>query len=163
MNGTPRLRSAYPSTPPSYQKGQAQYGSSPRSPRLSSSTPSVALPAPLSTQAAPPAIPCNVVDAPSQRLIVLLCYTILNIWRFYDFSTLFSDESDAFWLFTKWVGIDTAFLYGLSALSIPWLEWSSSTFTALFIVHGTLNGMLMFRISVSIHAPSKQQHMLMCA
>ena len=72
------------------------------------------------------------------------------LWRLYDYVSLYSDYGDGFWLFTKWIGIDTAFLYGLSGLRIPWLQWSSSTFTVLFIAHGLLNWLLMFRISVPL-------------
>ncbi|KAL9098386.1 MAG: hypothetical protein Q9163_005945 [Psora crenata] len=92
------------------------------------------------------AIPLNIVDAPSQRLYVSLVYIFLMLWRLYDFLSLYANDTDGFWLFTKWVGIDTAFLYGLSGLRIPWLQWSSSTFTALFFAHGLLNWVLMFRI-----------------
>lgn len=145
MNGTPRLRSAYPSTPRSEQKRYRQ-GSSQDGPQGGSS--------PLPDASAPtseiftPMIPFNVVDAPSQRFYATFLYVIIILWRLYDYVRLISDDTDGFWLFTKWVGIDTAFLYGLSALNIPWLQWSSSTFTVLFIAHGVLNWMLMFRIPV---------------
>ncbi|KAL9129736.1 MAG: hypothetical protein Q9217_001894 [Psora testacea] len=100
-----------------------------------------------------PAIPFNIIDAPSQRLYASLLYASLMLWRLYDYFSLYSDNvDDVFWLFSKWVGIDTAFLYGLSALRIPWLQWSSSTFTTLFIAHGVLNWLLMFRISVPVLA-----------
>ena len=74
----------------------------------------------------------------------------LTIWRLYDFFSLHSEDVDGFRLFTKWVGIDTAVLYGLSSLRIPWLQWSSTTFTALFIFHGLLNWLLMFQIPIPI-------------
>ena len=74
----------------------------------------------------------------------------MTIWRIYDYSTLYSEETDGFWLFTKWVGIDTVFLYTLSGLRIPWLEWSSSTFTALLLIHGVVNWLLMFRIPLPL-------------
>ena len=104
------------------------------------------LPAPETETA--PAIPFSVLDAPSQRFYVSLLYLAMNVWRTYDYSTLQSDGVDSFWLFTKWVGVDTAFLYGLSGLNIPWLMWSSSTFTILFIGHAVINWVLMFQIPV---------------
>lgn len=150
MNGSPRLRSAYPSTPPSSQKIYAQENSPPQRPKSTPPRPSISLP---NTGTSGPAIPFSLVDAPSQRLYVSLVYIFLGLWRLYDYSTLYSGDVDGFWLFTKWVGIDTAFLYGLSGLRIPWLQWSSSTFTALFIGHGILNWMLMFQISVCTVVP----------
>ncbi|KAG8529258.1 uncharacterized protein KY384_005893 [Bacidia gigantensis] len=97
-----------------------------------------------------PAIPFTVVDAPSQRFYVSIIYALMMGWRLYDYASLWSGNEDGFWLFTKWVGIDTAFLYALSNLRIPWLEWSSSTFTVLFVVHGILNWVLMFRVSIPL-------------
>ncbi len=142
MNSTPRLRSAFPSTPPPSQRAREQ-----STPVASSAVPKASSP---QSQKELPVIPFNILDAPSQRLYVSLVYIGLTVWRLYDFSTLFLHDTDGFWLFTKWVGIDTAFLYGLSGLRIPWLHWSSSTFTVLFIVHGILNWMLMFRIPVPL-------------
>ena len=142
MNGTPRLRSAWPSTPQLDQKKVVQ-NSSPASTRAGSSS----LPKPKAETT--PAIPSNLLDAPSQRLYASLFYLGMTMWRLYNYSTLSSDGTDGFWLFTKWVGIDTAFLYGLSGLNIPWLQWSSSTFTMLFIGHAVTNWMLMFQIPVS--------------
>ena len=146
MNGTPRLRSAFPSTPSSRLKARKYDASTP-----GASTPSVALPnlgAPVNN-APTPLVPFNVVDAPSQRLYITLFYLSLTIWRLYDFSRLVEVETDSLWLFMKWVAIDSAFLYGLPALRVPWMQWSSSTTTILFLMHGTLNAVLMFRISVS--------------
>ena len=143
MNETPRLRSAWPSSPKSSSKKSVEHDS-PAGPQAGAST----LPAPKKETA--PAIPFSLLDAPSQRFYVSLLYLAMNIWRIYDYSTLLSDGADSFWLFTKWVGVDTAFLYGLSGLNIPWLQWSSSTFTILFIGHAAINWLLMFQIPVML-------------
>ena len=149
MNGTPRLRSAYPSTPASAQNSsQDPYAVSsgiragalpvPKLPTLSSST----------DHANAPLIPFNVFDAPTQRLYVSAFYVALTAWRFYDYSGLVSDQTESLWLFMKWVALDGVFLYGLPGLRIPWLEWSSTTMTVIFLLHALLNGVLMFRIPV---------------
>lgn len=145
MNGTPRLRSAYPSTPVS---GQKQYGQcanfaepkGPRSPLPPATSPTA--------NAATPMIPFTVVDAPSQRFYVVLFYTALTIWRLYDYFGLVSDEAESLWMFMKWLAIDSTFLYGLPELQIPWLQWSSSMTAMLVIMHTMLNALLMFRIPV---------------
>ena len=62
---------------------------------------------------------------------------------------LVQDDTESLWQFLKWVFIDAAFIYGVPALRIPWLEWSSTMTTILFSVHALLNGMLMFKILVS--------------
>lgn len=88
------------------------------------------------------------IDGPSQRLYVTAVYLALFAYRLYDWSKLIEDEADSFWLFMKWVAFDGVFFYGLPELHVPWLEWSSTTTTILFLVHAALNGMLMFRIPV---------------
>lgn len=142
MNGTPRLRSAYPSTPVS---GQKQYRQDvafarPKGPPGTS----------LNTNAPTPMIPFTVVDAPSQRLYVALFYTALMIWRLYDYFGLVSDEAESLWMFMKWLAIDSVFLYGLPELQVPWLQWSSSMTAILVILHTMLNALLMFRIPVCL-------------
>ena len=149
MNSTPQLRSAFPTTP---QTGLKRRSPNDAKDASITSPPPFRLPA--VTKAGPnrdsnaPTIPFTLVDAPSQRLYVSLIYVGLLAWRLFDYFNLPLDGSEGFWLFTKWVGIDTAFLYGLSGLNIPWLQWSSSTFTALFIVHAMLDWLLMFQIPV---------------
>ena len=145
MSETPKLRSGYPLTPVSSVKRRSQHESpAKQSPQTSPTSKSIR---PHSDQS--PTIPFSLVDAPSQRLYVSLLYIALFIWRIFDFLSMPSDGRDGFWLFTKWVGVDTAFLYGLSGLNIPWLRWSSSTFTGLFIAHALFDWMLMFQIPVS--------------
>lgn len=148
MNGTPRLRSAFPSTPGSAPSSRLKA----REDNATSGPPSqsVALPKLTPTNGAlPPLVPFSIVDAPTQRLYITLFYLGLTIWRLYDFSSLIEVETDSLWLFMKWVAVDSAFFYGLPALRVPWMQWSSSTTTILFLMHGALNAVLMFRISVS--------------
>ena len=147
MNGTPRLRSAYPSTPASGQKQydhDATFAASqgPRSPLPQATS--------LNTNASTPMIPFTLVDAPSQRLYVALFYTALIVWRLYDYLGLVSDEAESLWMFMKWLAIDSVFLYGLPELQIPWLQWSSSMTAILVIVHTMFNAFLMFRIPVRL-------------
>jgi nucleoporin POM152 len=144
MNGTPRLRSAFPSTPSSRPKARDHDASMSEVPKTSVALPNLTA---STSDASAPLVPFRVVDAPSQRLYITLFYLGLTIWRLYDFSRLV--ETDSLWLFMKWVVIDSAFLYGLPALRVPWMQWSSSTITILFLIHGALNAILMFGISVS--------------
>lgn len=141
MNDTPRLGSAWPSTPTSSDRLPL---------RVAASDGHVGI-SPQSAQATldkGPAIPPKLLAAPSQRLCVCLSYLALTIWRVYDYLTLPPDGIDGFWFFTKWVGVDTAFLYGLCALNIPWIQWSSPAFTVVFISHAIVNWWLMFQIPV---------------
>lgn len=144
MNGTPRLRSAFPSTP----------GTGPQPKQDDSTSTSLDARASLlntpssNINDSPPFIPFTVIDAPTQRLYLLFFYLAVTTWRSYDYFRLVSDEADSLWLFMKWVAVDSALLYGLPGLRIPWLQWSSSTTTLLFILHAMLNAILMFRIMV---------------
>lgn len=143
MSATPLMRSAFPQT------------SNTRSPFNDDGTPIRTrgpLPAHQSTQIprTNPLISTDIMDAPTQRLYVVAVYGLLLAWRFYDFSRLVEDETESFWFFLKWVGIDSVFLYGLPSLRIPWLEWEFVTITTLFALHSFLNAMLMFRIPVSL-------------
>jgi nucleoporin POM152 len=152
MNGTPRLRSAYPSTP--------QTATSPASQNVASSrgrgpaTPLRKMPAVQSSQSGSdgPLIPFHYVDGPSQRFYALAIYVALFAWRLYDWYGLLEDDGDSiseFWNFLKWGAIDGVFLYGLPGLRIPWLEWSWTTTTTIFLAHAIMDGCLMFRVSVS--------------
>ena len=144
MSSTPRLRSAFPLTPGTGQKPE-QNGSASgaRNPRAHPPTDISS-----NNDALSPLIPFTIVDAPSQRLYISFFYLGLTLWRLIDYSSLVSDEIDSLWLFMKWVAIDSVFLYGLPGLRTPWLQWSSSTTTMLFLLHAMLNGALMFRVTV---------------
>ena len=147
MNSTPRLRSAYPSTPRTTQK-DGRGGAAPGLANGPSSPPEKAAKDQGQVNDAP-LIPLNILDGPSQRLSVSIFYLGLTAWRLYDYYTLVSNQTDSLWLFMKWVAIDSAFLFGLPALKIPWLEWSSTVMTVLFLAHAVSNAILMFRIPVS--------------
>ena len=150
MNGTPRLRSAYPSTPASGQKQHGHGATFAGSQGFRSSVPEVTSLKSLNTNAPSPMIPFTMIDAPSQRLYVSLFYTALIIWRLYDYFGLVSDEAESLWMFMKWLAIDSVFFYGLPELQIPWLQWSSSMTAILVILHTMLNAFLMFRIPVRL-------------
>lgn len=147
MDGTPRLRSAYPSTPSSNHKQDGQSASA-----SGSWTPSSSLPflSNVATDENAPLIPVRVLDAPSQRLYVAFFYLGVTVWRFYDYFRVVSDDADSLWLFMKWVAIDSIVLYGLPGLKIPWLQWSSSTMTLLFVSHAIMSAIMMFRIPVHL-------------
>ena len=163
MNGTPRLRSAYPASPQPNSKSGAQDGSA--SSLRGGALPLPSMPALSShgNDSNAPIIPFDVVDAPSQRLYISAFYVGLTVWRLYDYSRLVSDQTDSLWLFMKWVAIDGLFLYGLPGLRVPWLEWSSSTMTMLFLLHALLNGVLMFRIPVRDSQPCWKLEIILTA
>ncbi|KAJ9620872.1 hypothetical protein H2203_007458 [Taxawa tesnikishii (nom. ined.)] len=152
MNGTPRLRSAYPATP---QNTGRRDGASGSASQLRSPLPDVNA---LKQQQqnsdgdSGPLIPFETIDAPQQRLYVVAFYVALLAWRLYDFHYLQEEETESLWLFMKWVAFDGIFLFGLPELRIPWLEWSSMTMTVLFIAHAILDGILMFRIPIPLGA-----------
>lgn len=153
MNGTPRLRSAFPSTPPTAQRGR-----NPNTPNATPKSPNVGTPLPDLPKAKPepqstgPLIPTDIIDAPTQRWYAFAFYVFLFAYRFYDFYNLAVDDVESFWLFIKWIAIDGVFLFGLPALQIPWLEWGTITVVILFGAHALLDGMLMFRIGVRIYS-----------
>ena len=144
MNSTPRLRSAYPATPPDSRRSETRRTELPnarlRTGKLSSHGQEVGGSSPL--------IPLDFIDAPTQRLYVSAFYLALTAWRLYDYYRLVSVETESPWLFMKWVFIDGTFLYLLPELKIPWLQWSSTWITAIFLVHAVVDGVLMFRIQV---------------
>ncbi|KAI9868441.1 MAG: hypothetical protein M1813_005885 [Trichoglossum hirsutum] len=154
MNGTPRLRSAYPSTP---QTGPASLSrNAASSGGRGPAAPLRGAPVASTDQHATsdgPLIPFHLVDAPSQRFYALAVYVGLFGWRLYDWYRLVEEDGDSiaeFWHFLKWGAIDGVFLYGLPGLRIPWLEWSWTTTTALFLLHAIMDGCLMFRFSIPL-------------
>ena len=149
MNGTPRLRSAFPQTP---QSGGRQPGTIRGGAIANSPLPDVGSLKERVFQNDGPLIPYDTVDAPQQRLYVVAFYIALLAWRLYDFHYLQEEETESLWMFMKWVAIDGVFLFGLPELRIPWLEWSSATMTILFLAHAFLDGVLMFRIPIPFGA-----------
>ncbi|RAH53856.1 nuclear envelope pore membrane protein [Aspergillus piperis CBS 112811] len=148
MNGTPRLRSAFPQTPQRTPKiRDLSYSTSKPKPRDLEQTKSLSkIPA---QDANRPLIPVGVIDAPSQRLYIVAFYVALNAWRVYESWTA-SDDLDSTWLFLKWAAVDGVFLFGLQVLRIPWLEWAFPTTLAIFIIHVVGNVFLMFRIPIPV-------------
>ena len=147
MNQTPRLRSAFPGTPPSSARSSRTSqtpNSTTRSPRVQDIR---SLDPPKDSENGP-RVPFETIDAPSQRLYAAAIYVLLVVWRSYDFFKLHQDQEESFWLFLKWIAIDSTFLFGLPSFRIPWLEWSPTTMTVLFMVHAVWDAILMFRIPV---------------
>jgi hypothetical protein len=144
MNGTPRLRSSWPSTPGSDQNSPESRDDT----RGKSPLPN--LPETSSTSAASnePVIPVTLVDAPSQRMYTVAVYGLLLVWCLYDWWKLVEDDTTSLGLFLKWTCIHAIFLYGVPQLRIPWLEWSETTSHFALMAHAGLNGMLMFRVPV---------------
>jgi nucleoporin POM152 len=150
MSGTPRLRSRFPSTPDAEQKSFKLNGSTKPGTRLSASPlPQVPQSSAASNDANSPLIPFDIIDAPSQRLYAFAVYVGLAAWGLYDWYSLVQDDAESFWLFIKWTAIDGVFFYCLPGMRIPWLDWSNSFTTVIFLLHAFLNGMLMFRVPVS--------------
>ena len=149
MYGTPRLRSAFPSTPqatPQYRR-QGDATSTTR-PRPQPSKPPAEPSPPDSTR---PLIPFDVLDAPSQRLLIVATYGILTAFRLWDYWKV-SDDLDSTWLFLKWVSIDFVTLFLLPTFRIPWLEWAFPTTVTAFLLHAVMNGFLMFHIPIPVGA-----------
>ena len=154
MDATPRLRSAYPPTPSSSTFSRSRPRQAPPGTTASPRIPDIKS---LSTEEKPsegPLVSFETIDAPSQRLYAAAVYLLLLLWKLYDFFRLFQDEDESFWLFLKWIAIDGTFLFGLPSLRIPWLEWSPTTMTILFMLHSVFNAILMFRIPVRKYSNS---------
>lgn len=151
MNGTPARRGpgGFPGTPQTS-----------RSPKLGTSTstpgrPNVRSPLPNVPRAedqarSGPLIPTDVLDAASQRAYLFLFYIILTGWKLYDFYTLAVEEDQSLVSCLKWCFLDMVFIFGVPLLEIPWLEWSNGAAFILFVLHASLDVMLMFRIGVSM-------------
>lgn len=151
MNGTPRLRSSFPSTPPNSKMSSESRSNSPQEvPKVRTSLPSLPqASSPNTTLSNAPIIPVDVVDSPTQRLYTMGLYGALLVWCLYDWWRLVEEDTHSIGLFIKWSGIFALFMYGVPQLRIPWLEWSTSTSNLAFIIHAIFAGMLMFRIPVS--------------
>ena len=151
MNGTPRLRSSYPSTPGSVSRTPAPPSTSQDN---STNKPKLSLPiVPAAPTAARPTsdslIPDNLVSHPTQRLCATLIYAFLVGLCLYDWWRLVEEGTTSMWQFMKWNCIFAMYLFGLPLMQIPWLEWSSSASSIIFFGHAFCAGMLMFRVPVS--------------
>lgn len=160
MDGTPRLRSAFPATPATSRRRTAAPNGSPPPRQRSSLGTLPEVPsrqraeksAAVSSPAEEPLIPEHIIDAPSQRLYAVSLWVALWCWKCYDFYQLQDSEEQSLWLFMKWVAMDSVMLFGLPSLRIPWLEWSSATMTMLFCAHAFADAMMMFRIPIPVGA-----------
>ena len=156
MNGTPRLRSAYPATPSTIRNRRSplQNGTPPSGSTTSSSSirrqrlSDIKDLSPAKPELGESSVPYFSIDAPTQRKWAFIGYIVLLLWRFNDFYHLTVDETESVWLFMKWVALDGVFLYTIPVLRIPWLEWSTTTTTGLYFAHAFFDWALMFRIHV---------------
>ncbi|KXL47033.1 hypothetical protein M433DRAFT_149286 [Acidomyces richmondensis BFW] len=152
MDGTPRLRSAFPTTPQT-RRPTSRLSGTPSKLRGGEKLPEIPVLQPSAAyQSQEPLIPESLIDAPSQRLYAVTIWVALWSWKMYDFYNLQESEEQSLWLFMKWVALDGLWLFGLPAFRIPWLEWSSATMTLLFSIHALADGMMMFRIPIPISA-----------
>lgn len=158
MNGTPRLRSGFPSTPATTARRQLPQETPSTIASVSSSgSPSArkqqALPlapetAPVKPAGAQPLIPLTVLDAPSQRFYAFGLYVALLIWKLYNWVSVVEEGEGSWSLFLKWIIIDCAYFFILPELRIPWLEPSQAVVTSIYLVHVVINWFLMFLIPV---------------
>ncbi|OAL27816.1 hypothetical protein AYO20_09669 [Fonsecaea nubica] len=155
MNGTPRLRSAFPTTPRTDPRRRT-FNNNERSALGSPPSPFPERPSPIirpvktageRAGAPTPLIPTEIVDVPSQRFYVLGFYIALTAWRLYN-SYNVENDLDSTWLFLKWIGIDAAFFVALPAFKIPWLEFSFPTAFTLWLLHALANAFLMYKIPI---------------
>jgi len=150
MSETPRLRSAYPSTPAS-----ARQRNSTAAPGRDSRSPLPSVPqstASSSSASGAPVVPITLVDAPSQRLYALALYGLLTVWRLYDWWTVVEAGESSTALFFKWTLIDAIYCFGIPLLRIPWLEWSETASFVATLAHMLGNGALMFRVPLPLEA-----------
>ncbi|KPI44533.1 Nucleoporin [Cyphellophora attinorum] len=152
MNGTPRLRSAFPNTPKPDPRHRRASNHDRTSSSLLASSPLAKPIRVLAAHSKKPEerlIPFDVVDAPTQRFYIVSAYILLWAWRLYNAYYITSDL-DSSWYFLQWSGFDAAFFIVLSWLQIPWLEFSITTSTVLWIFHTIANAFLMFKIPIPI-------------
>ncbi|KAL9114156.1 MAG: hypothetical protein Q9227_001928 [Pyrenula ochraceoflavens] len=146
INDTPRLRSAFPSSP----QTPFRYNANARSRPAPQTSQAAAFPSKKTQEAQDgPIISLQVLDAPTQRLYVAALYAALTAWRLRDWWSV-RDELDSTWCFMKWLGIDFVFILGIPGLRIPWLEWSFSTSAALILLHMIADVVLMFQIPIPL-------------
>ena len=140
MNGTPRLRSEFPPSPP------ARYGTNSNGQRVGSGHQG-------STQESlrSSLIPEGVIDYGSQRLYAIALYGALSAWRFYEcyLVWLSDDASTPAWTFSKFAILDALFVWGLPKLHIPMLRWSARSAILIYGIHLVLTAWLMFQPLVS--------------
>ncbi|KAL2889998.1 Nucleoporin POM152 [Ceratocystis lukuohia] len=95
-----------------------------------------------------PVIPLDLLDGPQQRIVAFAVWSILLLWRCYHWVQLMEEDESSPMLFLWWVLVDWGFIFGLSALRIPWLELAGSSRLVIFAMHAIVNYMLMFNVSL---------------
>lgn len=155
MNRTPRLRSAFPSTPRTeFRSGTSNgYGTSP-SPYPSTNKlnpPSRSTAAPSSRPPQNTFIPLDIASEATQRGWTVAIYVALVSWRLYD-SWRVTDDLDSTWHFLKWLAFDAIFFSSLQAFRIPWLEFSFPTILTAWLLHAVANAFLMYHIPIPLGA-----------
>lgn len=146
MNRTPRLYSSYPTTPKSTENSTNATKKDEKITPPLSSLPQTSV----NSVSSLPLIPVHLIDAPSQRLYTSILYSVLLAYRLYDWWALVEEDVTSFSLFVKWCSIDLVFLFGVPLLRIPWMEWSETTSIIACLVHCIMNGLMMFRVNVSL-------------
>ena len=154
MNETPRLRSAFPTTPRTDPRLRSLNNNGLRPSPLYPQKPSPVFKQPVKTPAeaasgGAPLIPTDFIDLPQQRFYAFAFYIGLTAWRLYN-SFNVENDLDSTWLFLKWVGMDAAFFIALPAFKIPWLDFSFLTTFTLWLLHAVLNAFLMYKIPIPI-------------
>ena len=169
MNGTPRLRSAFPETP-RHEPGSTLRTSGAFPTSSTFSTPaqkrrSVIRPGSLIDATPPsykrplnagqsdspdgPHIPLSLIDAPTQRFFAVAFYLILQMWKLIDYAYYSNiSQTESTWLLLKWTFIDGMYLTALPILRIPWLEFSFASFVGIWALHAVLDFWLMFNLSL---------------
>lgn len=144
MTDTPRLRSAFPTS----RKNANESSLASPNPASNNSKPAVSTSSPAVSDDDAPLIPFDILDGPSQRFSVAVAFASLAIWRLYDHHLAQNEAQEALWLFMKWIAIDSAFIFGLPKLRVPWLQWPSWFTYTLFLMLAALDAMLMFDIGL---------------
>lgn len=139
MNGTPRLRSAFPASPVKYQPRRPEVKDGPRSTAAEDTG-----------DAGPSVIAEDIIDHGTQRIYVFAVYGLLSAWRLYDcYCLAVADEPlSPLWSFSKFAVLDAIFIWGLPELRIPLLQWSTPTAILLYLLHLLLNALLCFNPSL---------------
>lgn len=156
MNGTPLRRGpgGFPSTPQTSRTPPSSFEDSttqtPRRPNVREQLPPVPRLSDVSDEG--PLIPTHILDPAQQRFYAVAFYVGLLAWRLYDWYNLNQEQTESMWQWLKWLGIDMVFLYMLPLFRIPWLEYGNWTATFVYILHGVVNAMLMFRIGIPLQA-----------
>ena len=143
MNQTPRLRSAFPETPRTNLRPQANVNLRRSPPNPVKATPECPKRETL--------VPLEYASAPEQRKYAVALYFGLLALRIYD-SWNVTDDLDSTWLFLKWLAIDAIYLVGLPAFQIPMLELSFVTVLTTWLLHAIANAFLMYHIPIPVGA-----------